>query len=470
VSEGSVAIGIDLGTSGVKLIAVGPDGRVVGRSARSCPTYRPTPDAAEQEPSDWLSALDLAAAELAVQVAPVRWAAFALSAMLPTLVVLDGAGEAVGPAITWEDARAEPQAEKLLATIDPEQLYRRTGQRLDGRYLLPMADRLAERGVGFTSLVGAKDYLYRRLTGRLATDPSTAAGYGNWLLSEQRWDSDLPVSGLLPEVVPSTHAEPLLPEVAARWGCRSVPVLVGAADSVLGAYGLGVHSPGPVAAILGTSAVLIAETPDPTVDAAGLAIVTPTATGGFAREIDLLALGSAISWLGGIFGLDAPRLLELAGTAELADAPVVLPYLAPGEQGIRWDPTLSGLFSGLSLRTSRAELALGLVAGLVHELRQGIALLSPDGGPVLAGGSVASSPVFRQALADATGRSVHFDPEAADSSTIGAARFAASEVFAAAPATSATGLVTAANPGALAAWQERAGLQESELVKRTGEA
>jgi sugar (pentulose or hexulose) kinase len=247
-------------------------------------------------------------------------------------------------------------------------------------------------------------------------------------------------------------------------------VLVGAADSVLGAYGLGVRQPGPVAAILGTSAVLIAETPAPVVDSAGLAILTPTATGGFAREIDLLALGSAISWLGGLFDLDAPRLLELAGTARLADAPLVLPFLAPGEQGIRWDPCLSGQFAGLSLRTSRAELALGLVAGLVHELSRGIALLSPDGGPVLAGGSVASSAVFRQALADATGREVHFDPAATDSSTIGAARFAAAAIFTTEPAPSATGLVTSPDPDTLAAWQRRAARQEAEIARPSGEA
>jgi xylulokinase len=467
VGQDAVAVGIDLGTSGLKLAAVRADGSVVGRAARGYPTHRPTPDAAEQDPSDWLAALDLAAAELAVQVDPARWTAFALSAMLPTLVVLDDALVPVGPAITWEDGRAEAEASLLLAGHDSEALYRSTGQRMDGRYLLPMAARLAGSRVEFTQLVGAKDYLFHRLTGRLLTDPSTAAGYGNWLLAEAKWDATLPAGGRVPEVVPSTHAEPLLAERAQAWGCRpGIPVLVGAADSVLGSYGLGVHEPGPVAAVLGTSAVLIAEAATPEPDPGGLAIVTPTATGGFAREIDLLTLGSAIDWLGRLFGLDARRLLDLAGTATLPDAPLVLPFLAPGEQGVRWDPGLFGSVDGLSLRTGRAELALGLVAGLVQELAAGIALLSPQGGPVLAGGSVAGSAVFRQLLADASGREVHFDPECSDSSTVGAARFAAAHAFAMDAGVPASTVVTSPRADSDEVWRERAARHEAAVAAR----
>lgn len=464
---GPVAIGVDLGTSGLKLVAVDTSGRVVGRAASGYPTARPTPDAAEQDPADWLAALDLAAAELAAQVEPQRWSALALSAMLPTLVVLDDDRRPVGPAITWEDGRAEREAAELLAGLDPEALYRRTGQRLDGRYLLPMAARLARQGVAFTHVVGARDFLYQHLTGRLVTDPSTAAGYGNWLLAEGRWDAGLPAVGTLPEVVPSGHAESLLAERAAAWGCRAgIPVLAGGADSVLGCYGLGVREPGPVAAVLGTSAVLIAEAAGPDPDPEGLAIVTPTATGGFAREIDLLTLGSAIDWLGRLFGLDARQVLELAGSATLPDAPLVLPYLAPGEQGVRWDPALFGAIDQLSLRSGRAGLALGLVAGLVHELSRGIALLSPGGGPILAGGSVAASPVFRQALADASGREVRFDPAGADSSTIGAARFAAARTLGVESSAAGSVLCATPNPGAAGEWRRRAEWHEAAVAAR----
>lgn len=461
-----VAVGIDLGTSGVKLVAVTPDGRIAGRSARAYPTHRPTPDAAEQDVADWLSALDQAAAELAVDVEPTRWSAFALSAMLPTLVALDASGRPVGPAITWEDARAEADAERLLEGLDTAQLYRQTGQRVDGRYLLPMAARLARIGHQPAVIAGAKDFLFHFLTGCLLTDPSTAAGYGNWLLAEQQW-ADLPARvAALPEVRPSDHTEPLVTAVAQRWGCRpGVPVMLGAADSVLGAYGLGVHEPGPVAAVLGTSAVLIAESDGPTVDPAGVAIVTPTATGGFAREIDLLTLGSAIGWLGGLFGLDAPRLMQLASTARVEQAPLVLPYLAPGEQGIRWDPNLFGSIGGLSLRTGRAELALGLVAGLVHELSRGVEVLSPDG-EILAGGSVASNRFFRQQLADATGRIVRFDPDGKDSSTIGAARLAAAHVLGGSTDPVVERDATLPDVAARALWTQRAAEHEAELERR----
>ena len=218
--------------------------------------------------------------------------------------------------------------------------------------------------------------------------------------------------------------------------------------------------------LLAASAVLMAETERPEPDPDGLAIVTPTATGGFAREIDQLALGSAIDWLGRILGLDAARVLVLAGTARLDDAPLVLPYLAPGEQGVRWDPGLFGVMEQLSLRTGRAELALGLVAGLVHELSRGVGLLSPDRGPVLAGGSVASSPVFRRALADACGREVWFDPDGRDSSTIGAARFAAAHVLGGPRAARTGGVVTTPDFSAGAVWRERGERQEAAVAAR----
>ena len=133
-----LSIGVDLGTSSLKAVAVTAEGEVVARASHGYPTTRDEPGSAEQNPADWLSACDLALGELGEQVDPARWGTIGLSGMLPTLVSLDDGLSVVGPALTWEDGRAEPEAERMLESLGSATVYESTGQRLDGRYLLPM--------------------------------------------------------------------------------------------------------------------------------------------------------------------------------------------------------------------------------------------------------------------------------------------------------------------------------------------
>ena len=114
-AEAPVVLGLDLGTSAIKVVAVDHDGMVVASARCGYPTARPEPAAAEQDPQDWWRAMATALDEIARAVEPQRWVGVGLSAMLPTLVELDGAGIARRPAITWEDARATTQADALLA-------------------------------------------------------------------------------------------------------------------------------------------------------------------------------------------------------------------------------------------------------------------------------------------------------------------------------------------------------------------
>ena len=93
--------------------------------------------------------------------------------------------------------------------------------------------------------------------------------------------------------------------------------------------------------------------------------------------MDLLATGSAITWLAGLLGgdLDAAGLVELAADTDPARAPVLLPYLSPGEQGALWDPALRGAVAGLDLSHGREHLARALVNGIVLESRRCLAVL-----------------------------------------------------------------------------------------------
>src|SRR5215469_11921686 len=133
-----VFIGFDLGTSGLKGVALDESGAVVGHGSAGYPTHRPIAHAAEQDPADWERAARRVAAQLADQVPATRWRAIGLSAMLPTLVTAGPDDAALGRAITWEDSRAEEHAARLREACDGDEVYKRTGQWLDGRYLLPM--------------------------------------------------------------------------------------------------------------------------------------------------------------------------------------------------------------------------------------------------------------------------------------------------------------------------------------------
>ena len=474
-AAGDVWIGLDLGTSGLQAVALAASGAILARGSAAYPTHRSADGACEQDPADWQRAVERAVAQLAEVIPARRWRAMGLSGMLPTLVTLGPDSQPTGPAITWQDSRADEVGEEFRERCDAAGLYRLTGQWVDGRYLLPMFGRIARadpgRKAATAAIASAKDHLFAWLTGELATDPSTAAGYGCYELETGRWNgAALAVAGLadpagpeLPPVRPSAYRRPLRGEVAARLGTAPIPVVLGAADSVLGAMGLGVREPGQVAYIAGTSTVILGITDRLVLDPAHRFLVTPLAEPGrWGVEMDLLATGGAITWLAGLLGggLSAAELVSLAATIEPAQAPILLPYLSPGEQGALWDPLLRGAVVGLDLRCGREHLARALINGIVLESRRCLAVLDETGGfgraVEVAGGS-AADPSFRADLADATRRLVSLPRDNdTDHSARGAALIAALAVDGGWPdaAFPAVGVAAVPDAARAAVWDE----------------
>ena len=483
-----VYVGLDLGTSALKAVAADESGAIVATARADYPTARPEAGASEQSPHDWMTAARLAIAELQRAVDPDRWRGMGLSGMIPTLVLADAEGRVLAPAITWEDARAEPFGDALRDAVGAAELYRRTGQWLDGRYLLPMAVRLAvldRLPTDATSLLGAKDWLLGQLTGHYVTDPSTATGTGGYHLATGEFDDDVLAAAdelagrALPRPAPvraSTTTYPLLAQVAADLGLPvGLPVAVGAADSVSAVLGLGVREVGDVVHLAGTSTVIIGVSDVLHVDAEHRFLVTPLAIEGYGFEMDLLATGSGMAWLGRLLGVAAgispesgtavdvggpstagwvtpvrspggagvagggglvAGVSRAAAVAALAggvapDAPgvpVFLPYVAPGEQGALWDASLTGEVHGLTMRTRPADIARAFRNGLVVESRRCLEVLAhvvPRLGDVHAAGQGVDAPLQAD-LADATGRTVHAcGDETAAHSAYGAAVVAA---------------------------------------------
>ncbi len=429
-------LGVDLGTSALKVVALGVDGSQRGFARRSYPTSRPETGAAEQDPHHWWSALEAAIGDLAGEVPPETWMGMGLSAMLPTLVELDEHLNPLSPALTWEDSRAEVEASEFRAMVGDAALYRLTGQRVDGRYLAPMHARLRRLGLHGARMAGAKDVLFHQLTGELLTDPSTAAGTGCYELDRNRWDDELVAAAgapLLPDIAAAATALPLLENLCRRWDLpNGLPVVLGAADSALGAAGAGAARHGDVAVIAGTSAIVLGVCDTAIRDAERRFLLTPLTGTGWGLEMDLMAVGSAFDGIAEMLGLSGPAdLLAAAESVSLEDAPLFLPYLSPGEQGALWDPGLTGTLHGLTLGMGAGHVGRALLTGMVIELRRCTDILAETTGrrgPILLGGGAAASPLMWQDLADATGRDVLVDPTLRCHSALGAAMFAAASL------------------------------------------
>ncbi len=443
VMRDALFVGLDLGTSSLKAVAVGAGGEVAARAHASYPTARPEPAAAEQSPADWWTAVESAVAALRAGGAPAeRWAAIGLSGMIPTLVVTDDDGEPVAPAITWEDGRAEAEGEALRARLGGERLYGLTGQWVDGRYLLPMYLRSGARRAagGATRAPAARRQglavlaAHRRARDRpehgqrlrllRARDGIVArrrrGGGGVELASLNNWPRSGPIvqrsakdtgtaerAGAIEGGGGTQH-----PDTGVARACRpchryclrarpgpveqsgerlglpaGLPVCLGGADSVLGCLGLGVSRPGDVACVAGTSTVLLGVADQPRRRSrASLphhAARRPRRAGASRWTCSRRAAPSAGS-RGCCARPAATRRRSWPWRRASSRAPAALsflPYLAPGEQGALWDPTISGTLFGLSLGHGAADVARALVDGVVLESRRCLAVLDQAGLP-----------------------------------------------------------------------------------------
>lgn len=418
MTERDVFAGLDLGTSGLKGVVMSGYGALLATASAGYPTARPQPGRAEQDPADWWVAVADVVASLTSAVPAARWSAIGLSAMIPTLVLADADGAAIGPAITWEDDRADPDGERFRAEAGGDALYRTTGQWVDGRYLLPMVRWLSREAPSrierAASILGAKDHLFLRLTGEIATDPSTATGFGCYSLVDGDWDEALAGDALpkLPSVEPTSFARGVGNDAAGALRLPAgVPVVLGAADSVCGALGAGATSAGDRVSLWGTSTAIIGVSADLTLDDAHRYLVTPPALGdGWGLEMDLVSTGGAIAWLAQVLDVNEAELFDLAATSPLgANGASFLPYLGFGEQGALWDPALRGTIGGLTLSHTRADVTRALLEGIALEVRRCAGVLDDAGvppGPLTVAGGAAGSAMFAGMLASATGAPV----------------------------------------------------------------
>ena len=322
-------LGIDLGTSGVKLLLLDAAHTVIATADAAVPQYRPQPTWSEQHPADWLAAVEAAVAQLRVQV-PAAWAqvrGIGLSGHMHGAVVLGAQGQVLRPAILWNDGRASAECALLEQAVP-------TSRQITGNLAMPgftapklLWLRTHEPDVfaQIRTVLLPKDWLRLQLTGDVVSDMSDASGT-LWLDVQARaWSpAMLQACGLDASHMPalaegSAPTGTLRSDVARRWGLREgVVVAAGAGDNAASAVGVGARTAGQGFVSLGTSGVVFRVT-----DA--FAPATERAVHAFAHALParwhhmsvMLSAASAFGWV--------TRLTGRGDEAQLSAAVGALP-------------------------------------------------------------------------------------------------------------------------------------------------
>jgi xylulokinase len=362
----TVLVGIDVGTSGVKALALTPEGEIVGRAEREYPLSIPHPGWAEQDPEDWWRATEAVLTDLDVEPASIG-----LSGQMHGLVTLDEREHVLRPAILWNDQRTAAECVEIEERVGLERLIQLTGNRALTGFTAPKLLWLRNHEPDIYSRIRhvllPKDYVRLRLTGERAIDVADASGTLLFDVANRRWSHEVLEALELPaEWLPPAHE------------CTAIGA---AGDQAAGALGVGVDRPGPLSVVLGTSGVVFAALPEYRPEPeARLHVFCHAVPGTWHAMGVMLSAAGSLQWLHDALG--NPPYEELLAEAERwdpgAEGLFFQPYLQ-GERTPHADPDARGAFVGLTLRHDRGALTRAVLEGVAYGLRDSLELLGALG-------------------------------------------------------------------------------------------
>jgi xylulokinase len=385
-------VGLDVGTTGVKAIAVQPDGNVAAIAERGYPLSTPRAGWSEQDPEDWWRAAQGVLADIGARVGSGREiAGIGLSGQMHGLVALDAADRVVRPAILWNDQRTGAECVEIEERIGLDRLIALTGNRALTGFTAPkllwLRRNEPEAFGRIARIMLPKDYVRLRLTGEWATDVADASGTLLLDVARRGWSAEvLTLLDLDPALLPPVLESP---EVAGVTIARDnlaggIPVAAGAGDCAAAAVGVGIDRPGPLSVVMGTSGVVFAALPafasDPLARVHAFCHAVPDQW--HAMGVMLSAAGS-LQWLRDRLAPET-SFADLVAEAEAwnpgVDGLLFAPYLA-GERTPHADPSARGAFTGLELRHDRGALVRAVLEGVAFGLRDSLELVRELGCP-----------------------------------------------------------------------------------------
>ncbi len=429
----TLALGIDIGTSAVKLCLADESGAVVASVDAPLRLSTPFPGGSEQNPQDWVDAVKIAANNLDANHR-AQVSAIGLSGQMHGAVLLDQAQQPIRPAILWNDSRASAECAEMAAAV-PDIGHIAGVPPMPGftaPKLLWLSKHAPEEHARIAHIMLPKDYVGLFLHGALVTDPSDAAGTCWFDQHNRTWSDKLCAASAtdpnwLPAVLDgSAIAGQLHPEAADALDLPAgIPVATGAGDGAAGAVGIGAVAPGDGFVSLGTSGQLFVTTetcrPNPANRIHAYAHTLPDL---WFQMAAMLNGARPMAWLAEL--LNRP-IAELLAEAEAAQpGPLFLPYLT-GERTPHGDADIRAGFWGLSEGTTQGTLMRAVVEAIAFTFADAQAAMAAAGTKperLLAIGGGTRSDFLLQMIADVMGVALGRSEAADVGPALGAARLA----------------------------------------------
>lgn len=379
-----VFLGVDLGTTSVKVLALDGAGHELARGVAPGRLRRPTAERAELDATEARADLVTATHDaLGGLPAEAKIRALGFSCAMHGIMPVDAAGAPLGPLATWLDRRATPIAERWRRDGTAVALYRATGAPVHPMLPSCKIAWFAEHEPGLhraaARWVSLKDWLVHDLCGEWLADPGMASGTGLFGVPERAWSRDaLELAGVaadrLPAVASTRTRRRVRGAAAAAFGLPSgVELVLGSSDGALANLGTGAVEPGIWALTLGTSGALRATTPRAELDPHGRTFCYAADDTRYIVGGATSSAGAVVSALADLFFADVARpdrvarFIAAAASAPANGLPVVVPFLA-GERAPYWRADLRGAIEGLELDTDRDRIARATVESALFAL------------------------------------------------------------------------------------------------------
>jgi xylulokinase len=411
-------IGVDLGTSAVKVLLVDQVGQVCSESSREYPLYQERSGFSEQNPEDWVRETKLALSQLlltsGVDANQIQGLSF--SGQMHGLVLLNKAREVIRPAILWNDTRTTEQCRQIESALGERLLQITRNPALEG-FTLPKLLWVKQHEPTLFAQTDVfllpKDYVRYRFTGEMGLDLSDAAGTLLLDVREKQWsDVICQAVEIDPHICPplldsQSCVGTLLSSVALETGLTNrTKVFAGGADNACGAVGAGILKPDAAMCSIGTSGVILAYEESKDRDYAGkVHFFNHALTNAYYAMGVTLSAGHSLGWLRDTFaaGQSFQQLLEPVEHVPIgAKGLLYTPYLV-GERTPHADAVIRGSFIGLDASHALSDIARAVMEGITLSLNESVQLFRAAGQSIeriVAIGGGAKNPLWLQMQAD----------------------------------------------------------------------
>ncbi len=407
-------IGIDLGTSAVKLLLMDSQGNICNIVSREYPLYFPHPGWSEQNPKDWYEQTMEGIRELLKDADKNQVAGISFGGQMHGLVLLDEQDQVIRPAILWNDGRTTEECDYLNNVIGKEKLSEYTANISFTGFTAPkilwVKKNEPENFARIKKIMLPKDYIAYRLTGVHCTDVSDASGMLLFDVKNRCWSKEMcEICGVSEDQLATCYESYekvgcVLPEVADELGLpHNVVVAAGAGDNAAAAVGTGTVGDNMCNISLGTSGTIFISSNHFGVDQNNALHSFAHADGHYHLMGCMLSAASCNKWwMDEIIGTK-DYAAEQAQISKLGENHVYfLPYLM-GERSPHNDPNARGTFIGMTMDTSRADMTQAVLEGVTFALRDSLEVAKSLGIHLertkICGGG-AKSPLWKKMIAN----------------------------------------------------------------------